>query len=181
MSEDAANPIVAKALETAKLLCESPKAVPMGYVVEVLKVLPAYFHTSQCHTEMSGIKSSADWCGYEMRLWELSECVRRYLQLNYGIRGRCDILDSIAHIIGDRRFGKGRQNFVLILGQYGGQEYADTIGELLNDQEVMGHAVKALARSKAPDYIERIKLILSESPVGWIRDAARKYLEIVQC
>lgn len=180
MSEENDSPSVVNALETVKLLGNAPKAVPSELVVEVLKILPAYYRASQLDTEMQGLKSNSRWRSYEMRLWELSEYVRRYLRMNRNIRGRCDILDLIASITADRSLGKGRQNFILVLGQYGGEAYADVLGALLSDPDVFGHAVKALTRMKTPNYIERIKAILSESRVGWIRAAAKKYLMTVQ-
>lgn len=165
-----------EALDTVKLLADGQKSLSSELVAKALELLPAHYLETQQAPEMQGIGDAPVWRGYEMRLWELSEHVRRYLMANRRIRGRCNILNNIASITTDRRLGKGRQNFIIILGQYGGDAYTDELGALLLDPDVLGHAVKALTRLKAPNYVDRIKVILSESKAGWIKAAAKKYL-----
>jgi len=153
--------------------------VPPEDVEKSIRVLPGQYRGCEVGVEMPGVRGAADWHGYEMRIWELSEAIREYLKRKRTLRGQCEILDAIADVVKEPRFGKGRQNFVLILAQYGGSSYASTIAWALDDPEIMGHAVKALAKLREPGYSERIEEILKHSRVGWIRSAAKSYLRSV--
>jgi len=148
-------------------------------VEKSIRVLPDYYRSHHVGVEMPGVRGAADWYGYEMRIWELSEAVREYLKKKRTLRGPCGVFDAIADVVKEPRFGKGRQNFVLILAQYGGSSYASTIAWALDDPEIMGHAVKSLANLREPGYSERIEEILEHSRVAWIRSAARNYLRSV--
>ena len=164
------------ALDTLELLKKAPKDVSAERVVEVLQTLPPHYRDTQQEKEMQGVRDAPDWCGYEMRVWELSEVIRVYLRRKRGMRGKCQVLDAVAEIASNAEYGKGRQNFVLLLSQYGGQEYSDVLGRLLEDRDVLGHAVKGLAKLRDPAYVAKIESILSDAKIGWIKAAARKYL-----
>ena len=170
------NTDLACAFGTLEMLRQSPKDVSVERVVEVLRALPSHYRDTESEVEMQGTKGAPDWLGYEMRLWELSELIRAYLRSKRGMRGRCGVLDSVAEIASDTEYGKGRQNFVLLLSQYGGEEYSDVLGGLLDDTEVRGHAVKGLTKLKALGYVGKIESILSDSKVAWVKAAVRKYL-----
>lgn len=165
-----------QAQATLEHLRSAPAEVPPEDVEKSIRVLPSHYRDREVGVEMPGVRGAADWHGYEMRIWELSEAFREYLKRKRTLRGRCGVLDAVADVIKEPRFGKGRQNFVLILAQYGGSSYASAIAWALDDPEIMGHAVKALAKLQEPGYSERIQGILEHSQVGWIRSAARKYL-----
>lgn len=167
------------ALTTLKQLRDHPEGVSPEAVEECLRVLPGHHRSGKVGVEMPGVQGGADWYGYEMRIWELSELLREYLKTKRRLRGSCGVFDAVADIVKDSRFGKGRQNFVLVLAQYGGSSYASTIAGTLDDPELMGHAVKALAELREPGYTEQIKGILERSRVGWIRKASKQYLHIV--
>jgi hypothetical protein len=170
---------LARAFEALSLLKTNPRQVPPEAVEGTLRVLPSHYHQRETAVEVQGLRGAPDWLGYEVRLWELSEVVRQYLKANRRLRGGCGVLDAVVDIVSDARFGKGRQNFVLVLAQYGGQRYAKVIGDLLEDPDIFGHAVRALAKLRAPGYSARIKAILRDSKVAWIRRGARNYLQAV--
>lgn len=170
------NACLAAAFDTLEVLKKAPKDVSAERVVAALQALPSHYRETEGETEMQGIRGAPDWLGYEMRLWELSEVIRVYLGRKRGMRGRCEVLDAVAEIASHREYGKGRQNFVLLLSQYGGQGYSDVLGGLLDDTEVHGHAVKGLTRLKEHGYAGKIESILCDSKVGWVKAAARKYL-----
>lgn len=174
------NARLARAFDTLEILQRAPKDVSAERVVEALQALPIHYREAEEETEMLGVRGAPDWHGYEMRLWELSEVIRVYLRRKRGLRGKCEVLDTIAKITSDAQYGKGRQNFVLLLSRYGGQEYSDLIGGLLDDDDVSGHAVKGLTKLKKPGYAGKIESILSHSKVAWIKAEARKYLRNVR-
>lgn len=168
-----------RAKTTLDQLRSAPAEVPPDDVEKCIRILPDHYRSRQGSVEMPGVRGAPDWHGYEMRIWELSEAVRGYLKRKRTLRGRCGVLDAIADVVREPRFGKGRQNFVLILGSYGGSSYASPIACTLGDPAVMGHAVEALAKLREPGYSEQIREILEHSQFGWIRSAARKYLRSV--
>ncbi len=127
---------------------------------------------------MHGVGGAPDWCGFETRTWELGELLRGYLKLRRDLRGKGPVLDSVASLSGRRELGKGRQSLVLLLGDYGGSAYAETLGALLSDPAVRGHVLKALVKAKIPGYRGAVEEI-ERSEQGWIRQAARKYLTTV--
>ena len=174
------NARLASAFDTVKMLQAATEEMSAEHVVEVLQVLPRHYRETGGEIEMLGVRGAPDWLAYELRLWELSEVIRTYLKLRRGIRGRCALLDVVTEIVTDARYGKGRQNFVLVLAEYGAGPYLHVIGGLLDDPEVCGHAVKGLTKLKEPGYAEKVESILSDSKVAWIRAAARKYLKSVR-
>lgn len=128
------------------------------------------------HISMNGVQGAPDWKGYETDLWRLSEELREFFRNNRKLRGKNAFLDAIVRIASDSRFGKGRQNFVLILGEFGKGEYGDVLGKLLSDVDVYGHALKGLIRGKTLGYERSVAAILEKEKLGWIRSAAKKYL-----
>ncbi len=169
-----------RAERTARTLRTDPTSVSLTDVVEALKVLPYYYFENRKHLSMRGVGGAADWLGYESALWQLGESVRSLLKAKPNFRGENALLDVVAQIALDARLGKGRQNFTLLLGEYGGSAYGKILGRLLDDPEVSGHAVKALARSRTLGYAKRVEAVLSKTKVGWIRSAARKYLSLMR-
>jgi hypothetical protein len=157
-----------------------PRSVSEQEVVQALTILPEYYFRSRRGVHMHGVGGAADWLEYEILLWQLSELVRTWVK---GNRKRGEIkcvLDAVAAIVLDKRLAKGRQHFILILGEYGGKGYADMLGQALNDPDVSGHAVKALVRSRAPGYVTLVERLLSEPKPAWVRSAARKYVAMMR-
>jgi hypothetical protein len=128
---------------------------------------------------MEGVNGAPDWYVFETECWNLSETIRKFLRRNRELRGQNELLDVFASVAADRRFGKGRQNLVLMLAEFGKDAYARVIGQLLSDNEVLGHAIKALIRGKIQGYSSEVSEILNRTKIGWIRSAAKKYLSTV--
>ena len=64
-----------------------------------------------------------------------------------------------------------------MLAEFGGTAYIDSLGQLLSDAEMRGHAIKALAKAKAPGFSAAVQGILNDEKERWIKSAAKKYLE----
>ena len=126
---------------------------------------------------MRGVRGAPDWQGYETDLWELSEVLRSYYKANRKLRGKNPLSDTLARIASNSQFGKGRQMIFLILGQYGGPDYGEVFGNALKDPTVYGHAIDALIKAKVKGYHDQVASILGVEKTGWIRQAAKKYLE----
>lgn len=126
---------------------------------------------------MRGVRGAPDWLGFETDLWELSEVLRTFYKANRKLRGKNLLSDSLARIASNRQFGKGRQMLFLVLGQYGGPDYGEVFGSALDDPTVYGHAIDALIKAKVKGFHDQVASILGVEKTGWIRQAARKYLE----
>lgn len=123
-------------------------------------------------------KETITWYGFESLIWTLGESVRRLLKRNKALRRSAELWKRVEAVCLDARYGKGRESFTMLLGQYGGQGRIPTLLRLLEDPELQGHSLYALrilgaegAQGKAE------KLLLS--PRSWIRSEARKYLQKV--
>jgi hypothetical protein len=126
---------------------------------------------------MQGQMGAPDWTTGELKVWELGEDLR-YLMKARKWRGRGPLLDLAAQIVQRPEFGKGRQTFALLLGDYGEGAYGPTLAAALDDPEVWGHAVKALRKAKIGGYEDRVEQVARKAD-GWVRRAAQKYLREV--
>lgn len=138
--------------------------------------LSYHFLATGTHLSMQGVRGAPDWYGFETAVWQLSEGMRKVLRKNKKVRGKSDLLETFARIATDKRFGKGRQPLVLMLGDFGRQMYSSIIAQLLEDEDVYGHAIKALLRDKAFEYSTQVTEIYESTKVGWIRATAKRYL-----
>lgn len=156
---------------------EGAKVIDPGDVAVALEAACNHYFETRKNVSMKGVGGAPDWTGYESATWQLSEAVRHYLKVRRDLRGRNVLLDRVSSIVSSEKSGKGRQNFVLILGEFGNQEYAPALKKLVLDPEVGGHAIKALTRLKADGCAETISAVLKSTTVGWIRTAAKEYLK----
>jgi hypothetical protein len=116
------------------------------------------------------------WFRYESLIWALGESFRRILLRSRPLRRRERVFQAVRGICLDRRFGKGRESFTMLLGHYGGAAQIPSLVQLLDDPEVSGHAVYALRLLGASEAAERVRPFL-DSPKSWVRKEARKYFQ----
>jgi hypothetical protein len=154
-----------------------PEDVDASAVAEMLIVLANHLYSTRKGISMKGIKGSPDWLGYETGLWKISEDIRQWLKKRKDLRGANPVLDACGKVVADARFGKGRQNLCLILGELGHTAYSEVLGALLSDDDVSGHAVKALLQAKATGYHNEVEDVLKTTNKPWIKSLAKKYLE----
>ncbi|MCP4305631.1 MAG: HEAT repeat domain-containing protein [bacterium] len=83
--------------------------------------------------------------------------------------------DAFADLARDVRFGKARQMIVLALGKSKRPDAVEVLLGLVDDSEVDGQAVKALAKLKAPSARSALEGKLADGR-AWVRSAARKGL-----
>jgi HEAT repeat protein len=79
----------------------------------------------------------------------------------------------------EKKYGKGRESLVMLLGQYGGKERVPVLLQLLSDPEAVGHALYALRLLGAPDAQWQAEQLV-DSPRTLVRKEARKYLAKVR-
>lgn len=160
----------------AQLNNQLSKDVDLKRVGEIVEELGAELVKTRREVSMRGARGAADWYGFETELWKISEALRSFYRMNRNLRGVNPLSDALARLAQDVNLGKGRQNLVIMLGEFGRGEYQSVLGRLLCDSEVYGHAIKALNRGRVKGYHEQIAKILESEKRGWIKAAARKYL-----
>jgi len=83
-----------------------------------------------------------------------------------------DLLD----ICKNRNAGRGRESFVMLLGQRAYAEYAPQIAALLGDRDVGGHCVYTLYKMGAAGYDTEIAPFLTHEK-KWVSDYAKRYMQ----
>jgi hypothetical protein len=148
-------------------------------VAAALRVLSEHYFEVKKNVSMRGVDGAPDWAGYEIALWKLSEDIRPWLKKRRDLRGKNTLYDAINEIVADPKFGKGRQDFILLLGDYGDKSYGTSIAGLLSDSDVCGHAIKALTKLGIGGLDDAVSAIMRDTKHGWVRTAAKKYLQKV--
>lgn len=101
-------------------------------------------------------------------LWEYGELLHRLKNFKY--------LSMYLKIITDDTLGTARQMVVLLVGKSKKAETVPFLKSLLNDQDVYGHALEALANFEGQD-IEEIMYYFLNCKVTWIKNTAKNYLK----
>ncbi|MDC6167879.1 hypothetical protein [Paucibacter sp. XJ19-41] len=147
-------------------------------IADALRVLAEHSFESRKGVSTRGVAGAPDWLGYEMALWKLSERIRLWLKPKRKLKGtKNPLFDVMESIVLDSRFGKGRQDFVLVMGEYASPSYGPSLAKLVTDVDVMGHAIKAVTKLGVSGLSAQVNEVSNTSKTGWVRAAARKYLE----
>lgn len=144
-------------------------------VLALLALAPRVHEAYQGEFRVELKRESIVWKDYESLLWAMGESIRQVLRRKRRLRGSERIWQEVRGICVCDGYGKGRESFVMLLGQYGGQTQSATLAGLLDDPDVAGHALYALRLLKSPAGAFAARRFLSHSK-PWIRQEARKYL-----
>jgi len=87
-----------------------------------------------------------------------------------------DDTESILSIVQDKENGMSRQMFVAALGKVKSEKAEDVLIKLLDDEEVIPHALEALGRMKSAKSKEKIATLISH-PKPLIKKEAQKALK----
>jgi hypothetical protein len=85
------------------------------------------------------------------------------------------VFDDLRELAATKKYGRSRQMVVMALGKVKNPEAADVLIGLLDDEDVVGHAVVALGKLKAKKARSRITELL-DHPEAWIRKEANEAL-----
>jgi hypothetical protein len=83
------------------------------------------------------------------------------------------VFEQLLHLVQDKQYGKAREMLVVALGNMKDPRAVAVLMNLLDDEEVVGHAVMALGKLKAPAARARLTILLQHSK-DWVRDEAMK-------
>lgn len=145
-------------------------------VIETVRSLCAHWLRTAKHVEMKGVDGAPDWTAYEGKIWELGESVRQCLIKRKPWRSWVAFFDVVSEIVADRQYGKGRESWVLLLGDFSAAAYRDLLVRLLDDPDVTSHAITALRHGKVDDAIEEVRAVLGRTKSSRTRSSAKKYL-----
>lgn len=88
-------------------------------------------------------------------------------------------VNELLKIVQNKEHGIGRQMIIVALGKMKTKEAFPVLLNLLNDEEVVGHTLSALAYYKDPTIIPYLEPLKSHK-VGWIKKKASKVIEKLQ-
>lgn len=85
------------------------------------------------------------------------------------------VFDDIVGLVRDKRHGRAREMLAVALGNMKDPRAVDVLIELLDDEEVAGHAVLALRKLAPPEARSAIERFV-DHPKTWVRNEARRAL-----
>lgn len=158
----------------AKLVDSSNLSV--NVLQEILKTFPSIVAAFPDQSVVEHKGQKIFWHRYETLIWEIGEAFRQVLKKHKELRKESTLFCDFEQVALDTQFGKGRESFVMLLGQYGDQNVIGTLKTSLEDREVQGHAVYALRLIGASEVQDDIRPFLQSSKT-WVRKEAKKYFE----
>lgn len=124
---------------------------------------------------MSGPKVKFVWYRFEYLIWIFGEDLRIILK-NKKFNKSELIANAVIRVLNDKRYGKGRETFALLIGYFKFQLNEKDVGVLLEDEDVYGHVIVSLRKLKMRGFEERMKHIIN-SEKDWKKAEAKKYLD----
>jgi hypothetical protein len=150
--------------------------VELLQVIEEIPII-AKIYTSEFKFEFK--KKIITHKDYEGMIWDIGEKFRQIIKEKKKLKGNEKLFGGIEKVALNKLYGKGRESFVMLLGQYGGKAYISTLTELLDDEIISGHAVYALRVLKAKEAAEHVRPFLN-SDITWVRNEAKKYFKSIE-
>lgn len=87
-----------------------------------------------------------------------------------------EIFEEIAQLAQDKKHGKAREMLTMALGKMKNPKTVDVLINLLNDDEVVGHALIGLRKLKAKKARSLIESLVNH-PKTWVRNEAKQALQ----
>lgn len=115
------------------------------------------------------------WYSFEFYIWQLGENLRNIIRKK-NFKKSAQVEKAIINVLMNNTYGKGRETFALLVGEFKFHLSEKQIGILLDDNDVYGHIIISLIKLKMKGFDEKIKEIMN-SEKGWIKQEAKKYLE----
>jgi len=148
--------------QITELLRQAEEAIPQRLKPD----LPPGEHTS----------GAPEWYGFEHSIWALGEDIRQLLLKSKSLRSDLELHRAILRVATEPKAKRGRQSFIMLLGNAACLQFASQIADQLPDPHVCGHAIDTLTKMKCPDYVEAIEPFTRDKTT-WIRNKAKRYIE----
>lgn len=106
---------------------------------------------------MKGVDGAPDWYGYERIIWESGfQYIEPILKIKK-FRGKNSLLDGMLSLCLEKKYGKGRQSLVTLIGKYGAIGYASSLAYLIDDPDISIQVIGALTQMKDLSQFGKIK------------------------
>ena len=116
------------------------------------------------------------WSWRETHVWRLGEELRQLL-LQKKLSPKNNLLyEFVDTVIRDKRFGRGRQSFFMLLPKLKRYDF-EFLKASLSDHDVVGHVVYALLRLKEYRLAPIVAEMVKSPDYVWNRKEARRYIE----
>jgi hypothetical protein len=155
------------------MLASPEKERAIALAEKALELAPPYFPPDLPLIPELG---APEWYGFEERSWELGELIRQYFVKTPKLKADRDVLAKVADVIDQTHLRRGRQSFVMLLGNVKAAYLAPRLSLQLPDDDVAGHVVSTLVKMRIAGYTQMVLPHVS-SPHAWIRNAAKTYVE----
>jgi len=86
------------------------------------------------------------------------------------------VFDDIVALVKDKRHGRAREMLAVALANMKNPKAVDVLIELLDDEEIAGHALSALRKLAPPEAREAIEPFVNH-PKTWARNEAKRALK----
>ncbi|MET3030881.1 hypothetical protein [Flavobacterium johnsoniae] len=124
---------------------------------------------------MDGLYVKSLWYRFETIIWRFGADLKTILKREKFKKSQL-IEKSIICVLNDKRYGKGRETFALLVGDFKFHLSQKNVNILLNDEDVYGHVIISLRKLKMKGFEEKMTEIIN-SEKGWIKSEAKKYLD----
>ncbi|MCW5718772.1 MAG: HEAT repeat domain-containing protein [Bauldia sp.] len=114
----------------------------------------------------------------EFRRYDQPDWVRWAIANALEVTADDSVFDDIVDLLLESRFGRSREMLAVALGNMRTPRAQDVLIRLLDDEQLAGFAVMGLGKLRAKAAAPFLGHLL-QHPVGWIRDEARKALELI--
>ncbi|WP_427875386.1 hypothetical protein [Flavobacterium sp. MMS24-S5] len=115
------------------------------------------------------------WYSFEYDIWRLGENLRNIIKKK-NFKKSARVEKAIIEVLMNNRYGKGRETFALLVGEFKFHLSEKQVQTLLEDKEVYGHLIVSLRKLRMKGFDEKMKIIIN-SEKGWIKTEAKKYLD----
>jgi hypothetical protein len=128
--------------------------------------------------EEAAFKDMPERMAYETEIWMVGEQLRQEISQLKQKELSAFPLEEIINVIDTVKYAKGRESFVMTLHYFKNNHGLETyLGNLLCDKELYGFAIKELNKRKSYHFTNKVRDILKDEKMHWIRKEAERYLQ----
>ena len=125
---------------------------------------------------IKGFPDVPEWHRFELDIWTLGEKIRQLLLKNKALRKDKDIFEKILQISLNPKSKRGRQSFIMLLGNTNYTHFANKLITQIADKFVYGQVLHSIYKMRATGYVEIISPYCNDKK-AWIRNEAKRYVE----
>jgi hypothetical protein len=152
---------------------EEIKSKILNLIVEAENLIPIELEQNLLPSKLS--PKVPEWDIYERKIWKNGEIIRQLFSESKGLLKDQALTSRIMSICINRKSKRGRQSFILLLGNTDCEMYADKLITELEDKFVYGQIIMCIYKMKSGKYVDKIKSFC-EVEETWVKNIAKKYV-----